>query len=606
MTDTDAQTSPEGMIPRKDLAALRLIIGLAQGLALWQLLGSFDPPEWTRGAPWLFTPLLLVWIGVPVVLLGGVGQMRWKWLLAWAGVATVALALLGLNDALRVGSLTSDFYMPSFDRSPSPLLLLFGAPALFIAHHLAVAADADRRVIASYPRYFDIGWTSAAQVAMGGAMIGALWIILWIGALLFSTLGIELLRDIITKGWFAWPVTCVAFAMAIQLTDDRAGLVRGMRTLALVLLSWLMPVMTLFVVLFLIAIPFTGLEPLWRTGSATAILLAASAAIVALINAAWQDGEHERTRSRFLQVSGLIACATIAPLVLVAGYSLWLRIDQYGFTPDRVAALVAILIAAVYAAGYLASLFPQFKSQLLMQRTNVAAAFVCVMAFLAVFSPIADPARISVEDQVARLLNGRIKADSFDFNFLRWQSARYGQEALAKLSTTTDGPEAARIAELAANALKSADPYDYVSPVATADRSTVWPQGRKLPDGFPPQDAQNASGLHMQCTRVLEEACDAILVDIDRDGAEEILLVNVHEPRSGEPPHFWSASFIELFRLRNGAWILDGRFDPPCRDELDALKRGEVSLAPREVSDLMLNGQRLALQADYGARRQCR
>jgi hypothetical protein len=532
--------------------------------------------------------------------------MRWKSLLVWALIAAAVLIALGVHDALRAvsGQDGNHIYIESI---PSWLLLLFGAPALFIAHHLAAAADADRRAVATYPRYFDIGWTSAAQVAMGLALVGALWAVLMLGSALFGTIGINFPRDLISKPWVAWPATCVTFATAIQITDDRTVLVRGGRMLALTLLSWLMPVMTFFVAMFLLTLPFTGLEPLWQTRTATPILLTAAAAIVALINAAYQDGDAERARSRVLVVSGLVARATVAPLVAIAGYSTWLRIAQYGLTPDRVAAVAATLIAAVYAIGYLASLFPPLKLKTLLERTNIAAACTGIGVFLCIFSPVADPARISVDDQVSRLLNGKTAPEEFDFRFLRWNAAQYGRDALAKLAAMTEGKDAEKISKYAQAEQKSLDPYGSSPGLITADRIHVWPEGRKLPGDFPMEDPGGVQGRYPLCFGDRDSICDAILLDLDKDGAEEVLVVESGRPSfRGPPPSFWRPSYIEVFQMRGGVWQGTETYAPLCPADLDLLRRGEVTTAPRQGYDLVINGRRVDRQTGGGPYLDCR
>ncbi|MBL7372883.1 DUF4153 domain-containing protein, partial [Escherichia coli] len=90
---------------------------------------------------------------------------------------------------------------------------------------------------------------------------------------------------------------------AVQLTDVRDGLIRGVRTVALMLLSWLLLVITVLTAGFLAALPFTGLEPLWATRSATAMILAAAAALIILINTAYQDGEADNLPPRVLRIA---------------------------------------------------------------------------------------------------------------------------------------------------------------------------------------------------------------------------------------------------------------------------------------------------------------
>src|SRR6185503_4031232 len=92
------------------------------------------------------------------------------------------------------------------------------------------------------------------------------------------------------------------------------------------------------------------------TRNATMILLAASAALVVLINAAYQDGALERPAAPVLRVASALAVIALVPIVALAAYALALRAAQHGWTPDRIFALAAIVAAACYALGYLIAL----------------------------------------------------------------------------------------------------------------------------------------------------------------------------------------------------------------------------------------------------------
>jgi hypothetical protein len=214
--------------------------------------------------------------------------------------------------------------------------------------------------------------------------------------------------------------------------------VRGARTLGLTLLSWLLPMMALIVIAFLMALLFTGFEPLWNTRNATVILLVAAAALVLLINTAYQDGYSEHP-VRILRYAGALAIITLLPLVGIATYALSLRIGQYGWTPERIIALACAVVAACYALGYAVAVLASHPWLKWLEVTNVFTAFVILGVLLALFSPIADPARISVADQVARLEAGKISLEQFDFAFLRFQSGRFGLDALERLKENQDG-----------------------------------------------------------------------------------------------------------------------------------------------------------------------
>ena len=125
-----------------------------------------------------------------------------------------------------------------------------------------------------------------------------------------------------------------------------------------------------------------------------------------------------------------------------------------------------------YAAGYL---FAALRAPLLMkglERTNVLVACVIVVAVLSLFSPLADPARISVADQLSRLQSGAVPPERFDFAFLRFDSGRYGRMALERLAAATDGPGCALLdADLAILGAAS-DEYDRYA--AAIRREYAW------------------------------------------------------------------------------------------------------------------------------------
>src|SRR5262249_15419793 len=151
-----------------------------------------------------------------------------------------------------------------------------------------------------------------------------------------------------------------------------------------------------------------------------------AAALVFLINATYQDGQPEAPVAPVLRYSCTIATIALAPLVALAGYGVILRVQQYGWTPQRIIALACVGVAACYALGYAIAIARSGLPLRGLESTNVAVAFIILAVLLFLFTPAGDPARISVADQVGRLEAGKISPDQFDFAFLRSGSGRYG------------------------------------------------------------------------------------------------------------------------------------------------------------------------------------
>jgi hypothetical protein len=390
----------EEQSPRIPLVAARTAAGLAQGVALVFLYTAYDTRIWPSTVPGLFAPLVLMAMFVPVIAVAGLGNLRPHTLAIWMAVAAVLLAGLGVYDILRDPESRDTLTSNGPRNLSSPPLWFAVAGGLFIAHSLIVSGDAERKLIASYPRYFDVAWKHAVQLALAVAFVGAFWALLGLGAGLFEVIKIHAFAELIRKPGFAIPASVLALTYAIHVTDVRAGIVTGARTLGLTLLSWLLPVMALIAAAFLIALLFTGLEPLWSTRNATVLLLVAAAALVVLVNAAYQDG-HSEHPVRILRCAGTLAVMALVPLVAIAAYALSLRVGQYGWTPERIIACACAVVAACYSFGYVVAVLPRRPWLKRLETTNIFTAFVVLAVLLALFSPIADPARISVADQVA-------------------------------------------------------------------------------------------------------------------------------------------------------------------------------------------------------------
>src|SRR6266700_7563219 len=134
---------------------------------------------------------------------------------------------------------------------------------------------------------------------------------------------------------------------------------------------------------FTVALSFTGLDPLWNTPRATAILLTAAFALILLINSAYQDGGPEHFRAAPLRYSSVLAAVLLAPLLGLASYALLLRVQQYGWTPDRVITLACIAVTACYAVGYFGAALRSGLMLRELETTNVLSAFFIVVVLLA-------------------------------------------------------------------------------------------------------------------------------------------------------------------------------------------------------------------------------
>lgn len=564
--------------PSRRLGAIRIAIGFVAGVLVWALNEAGDQKVWPATVLPLFGALTLVALLLPFVLVGGLGALRTRTMVLWSGATAVLYAALGWHDMTRGFSSAQEPWV-------SPALMIFGAAGLFIGHHLVAGSDADRRVIAAYPRYFDLAWKHGVQLALSAAFVGVFWIILFLGGALFKLIGVDAINDLLREEWFAIPATATMFAAAVHLTDIRVSLIRGIRTVALTLLSWLLPVLTVLGAAFLLTLPFTGLDPLWRTRSAAAILLSSAAVLIVLINAAWQDGEPDGIVPPILRWTTRLSAALLPALVLLAAYALFLRIRQYGLTPDRVVGIACCLAGAVYAVGYLAAAVRPGRWMRWVAHANIAAACVVLGLLLAVFSPVADPARLAVDDQIGRLTGGKVTGDKFDYAFLRWEAGRYGREALATLAKRPDDI-GRRAKEALARKERWAPAQRIDEPAAQGDPAMLQVAGGKtLPSSFL-KDGGWLVGDARELGCTLQAPCPTALVDLNDDGADEIVVAG-------------KTLAVVYTHARWNDWTVIRQIHlVACPGFADDVRAGKVAGAVSPWKDLVVGGKRIAVEEE--------
>ena len=575
----------------------RAAIGLFQGLVLYLIYLAYDEEVWPATDGLMFAPLLLVALFIPLVVSQALGTFRLHTLAIWASAATLIVGGLAFYDIWHAWPVDWRAGNPPVSRPhvlPSPHLMLALVAGLFISQSLVTAGEVDRRFVADYTSHFDVAWKIAVQGALAAAFTGAFWLLLWLGAGLFDLIDIDFFRELLEERWFAIPATTLAFSAALHLTDVRVAIVRGIRTLGLSLLSWLLPLMTLIAAGFLTALVFTGVQPLWDTQFATALLLIAFGALIVLLNAAYQDGHAERAAPRVLRYPGLLAALALSPMVALAGYALFLRIEQYGWTADRIYASACAFVAAFYAVGYAIAAIRSDPWLKWIERWNFYGSLLVLGVLLALFSPIADPYRISVASQVARLESGLVSPERFDFAHLRWEGGRFGQAALERLKAATDGPRAEYVRETASRALVATNRYARASdPDIVAANVAVHPSDAALPPSFLAQDwstliMPNRVASTPACLRGVSTAmCDAWMMDLNGDGAKEIIVLE--------------RDIVHAFRLTDQAtWERAGSWSLPanCQAIIGEMVAGRFRTAQPQPSawpDLEISGVRFRM-----------
>ncbi len=567
--------------------AVRLAAAVVQAAALYGLISSAtDPFTWPATVPDLFLPLGLIGAGVPLLVMLGAGRLSPGALAAWTLAASVLLAALGGYDVARRAPAARDPREALLPWWPLIPALLGG---FFVANVLVTDTVVARRWLPPYAMHIDTAWKQGLQAVFVAVFTGLFWGVLSLGAGLFQVLGIGLLAALFAQPWFFIPATTLAVAVAVHITDVQPVLIRGARTVALVLLAWLLPLLAAILLAFLVILPSTSLVPLWQTHVAAALLLGASGGLIILINAAYGDGEAW-SGSRIKQAAAAAGSLELVPLLGLAAWALILRVGQYGWTVNRILAAATLLVLAWHAAGYVAaSLARRVRWH---EATNFTGAYLALLVILLLLSPVADPARLMVASQLARLQSGAVVPAVFDFAAVHDDGARWGAAALDKLKADPSTAVAVTARKAGQSPASYPDPEDRrVLPLAElAARITVLPPGRTLPASLLHADFGQVGGYPPNCFVAGFAVCTIRFVSLVENGPESALLLD-------------GGSATLLVQTAPDQWKLAGTLSGPvsCPGIQSRLKDGAFTLVPHPARDIVVDDVQLTLrQLDNG------
>ena len=310
-----------------------LAIGLIQGLLLWVASTLTDP-----GVRVALATVVLVG-GINLLLLGdNVRQRGTAWLVVGLTVVVAAISTWVFVDG---------------DRQLFNNRWLTGSWTFFslvIAYVCTVFILSWPTREGRYPRYEDLfrhAWDTVFIVLLGLLLNVVFWGLLLLWGNLFKMLGIVALNRLFSTEGFICVSSAMVFALGLNMGRENDRIIGLLRGILLTLCRFLLPLGALIAIVFTFALPFTGLEPIWNTGYSTPIMLWLVAVNLFLLNGVFQDGAQGSGYPVWLARVVDLCLLCLPVLVLLAGYSTWLRIAQYGLTPSRVLAI--LLVAVIFA-----------------------------------------------------------------------------------------------------------------------------------------------------------------------------------------------------------------------------------------------------------------
>ena len=493
-----------------------------------------------------------------------VERLRWPWAVAFAVGWGAVIAFVG-------------WFTASYNRNGEIVEFPFlaGIAAVLIAAPLFQTIRDEGAWRFPYRKLHGHAWADAVIGAASLFFTGITFLLAFLIASLFDVIGIDALKDLLNEGWFNWMLAGFAFGGALGLLRERDRLVGTLQRLVMIVLSVLAPVLAAALSIFLLSTVATGLDKLWEGWlSATALLLAASAGAVLLVNAVIGDGREERAGNRVLVWSAMVLAAVVLPLAALAGTAMGMRIGQYGWTPERMWGVVAIVVALAYGLLGWWSIWRgrrDFDDVLRPLQVKLAIAVCALMVFLSL--PILDFGAISARSQVARLEKGKVEPAKFDWAALAFDFGPSGRARLRDIARSGAG----EWRTLASQALAAKERWGIEAATNAAIQADVVAARIKLVS----PDIRLTPALLQQIARrrTCEQRMQCLLM---RAGDRQLVLITRYE----DGGHV-SASLIDPARPD----ALDTMRPAPAPPSVDDLGKARIEIRTVPKRQVFVNGK---------------
>lgn len=310
----------------------------------------------------------------------------------------------------------------------NPLLVL---PAFLVAFvplpFLMAAAGPGWR---NYPALFTQAWNIVVRYAAAWLFVGLAWAVIFLSDKLLGLVGLTVIQDLIDLSPTSWIVTGFVLGLSMAVVTELSDIVSPF--LILRLLRLLLPVVLLVMLVFILALPIQGLSHMFGELSAAATLLVMVLAGVTLVSTAIDQNDNEAIHGALMRGATRMLALLLPVPAALAGWAVWLRIDQYGLTPGRLAAAFAVALAFGYGLLYAGAALRRRHWMARIRRANTGMALVLTALSVLWLTPVLDAQRISAENQVARFADGRTSIEDLDLRLLE-RLGRAGAGALAQL-----------------------------------------------------------------------------------------------------------------------------------------------------------------------------
>ncbi|WP_454708347.1 DUF4153 domain-containing protein [Citrobacter freundii] len=553
-----------------------IFIGLLQG-ALCYLLMTYLVPH---NDGWLFYGMPAT-IAITSALLLTVVSFKQRAL--WYWMALIFVVVLAMSAWLKWQVEDSDKWRQHevFMFYGWRLLLMAMLALPWIQYSLHVSREQAR-----YPHFYRQLWLNTLTLLIVFISNGLFWLVLLLWSEMFKLVGIPFFSTLFfDTDWFGYVAFGLITALAVVLARTQSRLVTAVQKLLTFIATGLLPLVALLALMFILTLPFTGLEAISQRVSAAGLMSTLTLLLLLLMAIVREPQKEALPYPGALRY--LIKCSLIvAPIyMLIAGWSLWVRIQQYGWTPERLYGVLVVVVLLVWSFGYLSSILRRGRNPLELQGPVILGVSLLALGLLVLLSsPVIDAWRISVNSHMGLYHSGKIKPDQVSLYMLD-HSGKPGRAALEALQKDVAfNQDSKRRRDLNSLLQGSRDPVKELTATQLVSKVVIAPGSEKPDDAF--WTFVKAQGYRItSCAE--QNACVLVSQDLNADGHPEQVLYAFGDGESlvfGMQKNKWD--LLAVARLPEG-------FN---KDKLlQAVANQQLGSAPRIWRDITIDGKRLPM-----------
>ncbi|BBV43892.1 DUF4153 domain-containing protein [Citrobacter portucalensis] len=553
-----------------------IFIGLLQGILCYLLMTYLVP----HNDGWLFYGLPAT-IAITSALLLTVVSFRQRAL--WYWMALIFVVVLAMSVWLKWQVEDSDKWRQHevFMFYGWRLLLMAMLALPWIQYSLHVSREQAR-----YPHFYRQLWLNALTLLIVFVANGLFWLVLLLWSEMFKLVGIPFFSTLFfDTDWFGYVAFGLITALAVVLARTQLRLVTAVQKLLTFIATGLLPLVALLALMFILTLPFTGLETISQRVSAAGLMSTLTLLLLLLMAIVREPQKEALPYPGALRY--LIKCSLIvAPIyMLIAGWSLWVRIQQYGWTPERVYGVLVVVVLLVWSFGYLASILRRGRNPLELQGPVILGVSLLALGLLVLLSsPVIDAWRISVNSHMGLYNSGKIKPDQVSLYMLD-HSGKPGRAALEALQKDVAfNQDSKRRRDLNSLLQGRRDPVKELTATQLVSKVVMAPGSQKPDDAF--WAFVKTQGYRItSCAE--QNACVLVSQDLNADGHPEQVLYAFGDGES------------LVFGMQKNKWDLLAVATLPegfTKDKLlQAVANQQLGSTPRIWRDITIDGKRLPM-----------